>query len=739
MDAFASLWDEASRDIEDENTQRRLAHAKVACASFWSFLASAQSPPEYGHRKALAAERIEAVATSVGLPVEKIEALLDGQFDLLHQARTAASYVEDKKTGKDVGGPYADDDDAENAIKSDQFGEDESDLTVGDGGGDGDDDDSGSDADDSDDSDSSSDSDDDDDDSDDGDSDDDSDSDSDSDDSDGGSDSGNPFAGGDGDSDEDSSKESSRKVALPAGPDNNAASPGTITQWGQDVQMNNGAPPLVPSPVNSYDESVVPTTPLTADTDVKSASRIKTALVEGEDPLLPVIEVIDSAPGQPEKPVEHDEEADFSNSYSELPSDPTPRSSYAASLLRGDVGPKAGSRKSASRECGADIPDEFITDHVLARHRHSIDQHGALVANIIGSHPDAAREFHDGLTTGAIPGHTITHGEWTEHPYDGATYRAGGKCSCGYSLRGHTRGDDSDEHLLSAVMEKYRCRNCAGSGRNPDFHGTRNTPDQPQECPTCSGSGGVTPKTARRKTAAPQPAPAPGTAGAAPQPNPMAGGMPAMVMPMGQPQPSKPTYPEGGGTSPNANAPGNTSGPSESRAAPPLTGLPDNSQSTKPRQMPSGGGGGMGADPFGSPSGQAAQDAAGSPSSDQGGANLMSGDSGISSAYSKKVAEIVADIRRHNPRLPESRALRLAMRVAKMPGVVAIADDEADDSPQRLHPAKPEQPQQQQQGGGGLPMMPKVPGLGGGAAAGEVAGGAGAAAGLTELLPLLAL
>lgn len=600
MDTFASLWDEASRDIEAENEDRRVAHAKVACASFWPFLAAAQSPPEFIHRKALAADRIESVAESVGMPADRVEALLDEQFNLLHSARTAASYVEDKKSGKDVGGPYADDDDAQNAIKSDQFGEDESDLSVGGGDDDGDsgsDDDSDSDSDDSDDSDSSGDSDDDDDSGSDDDGDDDSDSDDDSDDKDSDSDSGNPFAKKDGDSDEDSKKESRRKVALPVGPDNDASSPGTITEWGQDVQMNSGAPPLVPSPTNAYDEQATESTPLTADTDVKSASRIKTALVEGEDPLLPVIEVIDSAPGQPEKPVEHDEQADFSNGYSEL------------------------------------------------------ESHGSL------------------------------------SPY-------------------------------VAMLQ----------------------------------GGGARPKAGERKTAAPLPAPMNGgTAGAAPQPNPQAGGapgaMPAMVMPIGQPGGGQQKPPEGGGTSPNANMPGNQA-PAESKGVAPLTGLPqDNQQSSKPRQMPSGGGadpGSMATDPFGSPSGQAGQDAAGGQQG--GGTNMMSGDSGMPSAYSRKVARIAADIRRANPTMPESRVNLIARRVAKMPGVVAAGPDDVDEKanePDVTTPPPPPAPKQQGGGGGGggMPGMPKMPGMGGGAAGEAAAGGeaAGGAAGLAELLPLLAL
>jgi hypothetical protein len=54
------LWVEASRDVEAEVFATRMAYAKVASASLWPFLASAQSDGEFNHRLALSYETLAA-------------------------------------------------------------------------------------------------------------------------------------------------------------------------------------------------------------------------------------------------------------------------------------------------------------------------------------------------------------------------------------------------------------------------------------------------------------------------------------------------------------------------------------------------------------------------------------------------------------------------------------------------------------------------------------------------------
>lgn len=54
----ADLWSEASRDLEAEASALHLSRAKVATASLWPFLSLAQSPNEFEHRLAIAADKI---------------------------------------------------------------------------------------------------------------------------------------------------------------------------------------------------------------------------------------------------------------------------------------------------------------------------------------------------------------------------------------------------------------------------------------------------------------------------------------------------------------------------------------------------------------------------------------------------------------------------------------------------------------------------------------------------------
>lgn len=57
---MTDLWVEASIDTDAENLAYRMAHAKVAAASVWPFLASAQSEDEFEHRLALAFDKVAA-------------------------------------------------------------------------------------------------------------------------------------------------------------------------------------------------------------------------------------------------------------------------------------------------------------------------------------------------------------------------------------------------------------------------------------------------------------------------------------------------------------------------------------------------------------------------------------------------------------------------------------------------------------------------------------------------------
>lgn len=137
------LWTEASRDLTAENEQRALEMAKHASQGLWAFLAQASDHLEYSDRLELTRDRLEAVASSTGTPVEKLLEVFDQRFALLMQAS---------------GNPFGDDDSDSDDTDEDGDGNTDDD---GDSSDKGDETDQGGDDDDSDDSDTSEDSDDD--------------------------------------------------------------------------------------------------------------------------------------------------------------------------------------------------------------------------------------------------------------------------------------------------------------------------------------------------------------------------------------------------------------------------------------------------------------------------------------------------------------------------------------------------------------------------------------------------
>jgi hypothetical protein len=92
------LWTEASRDVEAERLALRMASAKVAVAGLWPFLALAQSPSEFDHRLALAADHI-ANAVPVDL-LHPVVASLREDF----AAITAAKDAEGEEDADDADG-----------------------------------------------------------------------------------------------------------------------------------------------------------------------------------------------------------------------------------------------------------------------------------------------------------------------------------------------------------------------------------------------------------------------------------------------------------------------------------------------------------------------------------------------------------------------------------------------------------------------------------------------------------
>jgi hypothetical protein len=86
---FTSVFDEASRDHEAEDLLVRQAAARAETQGVWPFLALAQSEDEFGHRLALAEDRLSAIASRHGLSYEDVTAPLREGFAVLHPKAAA--------------------------------------------------------------------------------------------------------------------------------------------------------------------------------------------------------------------------------------------------------------------------------------------------------------------------------------------------------------------------------------------------------------------------------------------------------------------------------------------------------------------------------------------------------------------------------------------------------------------------------------------------------------------------
>lgn len=83
-----SLFSEAARDYEAEAAERRTALVRTAVKEeIFPFLAMAASDAEYGHRKALAADRLRTIARQCEASVQEVEGAADRMYRLLAQAR----------------------------------------------------------------------------------------------------------------------------------------------------------------------------------------------------------------------------------------------------------------------------------------------------------------------------------------------------------------------------------------------------------------------------------------------------------------------------------------------------------------------------------------------------------------------------------------------------------------------------------------------------------------------------
>lgn len=92
---FMSLWEEAGHSVEAEKAQRALAQAKVASASVWPFLALAKDEAEFGQRLDLAGETLSTAAGAHGVEVADLVTVYTREYGLLAESRkTADSHSE---------------------------------------------------------------------------------------------------------------------------------------------------------------------------------------------------------------------------------------------------------------------------------------------------------------------------------------------------------------------------------------------------------------------------------------------------------------------------------------------------------------------------------------------------------------------------------------------------------------------------------------------------------------------
>ena len=87
MSDFTSVWDEAGHSAEADAHMHALAMAKAESMSVWPFLAMAQDSAEFDQRLGLAGDTITAAASAHGVSVEALGEVYHREFGLLTEAR----------------------------------------------------------------------------------------------------------------------------------------------------------------------------------------------------------------------------------------------------------------------------------------------------------------------------------------------------------------------------------------------------------------------------------------------------------------------------------------------------------------------------------------------------------------------------------------------------------------------------------------------------------------------------
>lgn len=84
-----SLWEDAGETMDGDINRRQFIEARLAAATIWPFLASSTSKADFTTRKALVGEQLQAAAGYDQSVLDRLEAALDQDFEVLHKARVA--------------------------------------------------------------------------------------------------------------------------------------------------------------------------------------------------------------------------------------------------------------------------------------------------------------------------------------------------------------------------------------------------------------------------------------------------------------------------------------------------------------------------------------------------------------------------------------------------------------------------------------------------------------------------
>jgi hypothetical protein len=86
---MSDLWTEASYDVEAKQRDLTYHRASAALEELWPFLALSRSEAELEHRKALAMEPLQRIASDTGMSLPDLGQLIDHRFELLVVASSA--------------------------------------------------------------------------------------------------------------------------------------------------------------------------------------------------------------------------------------------------------------------------------------------------------------------------------------------------------------------------------------------------------------------------------------------------------------------------------------------------------------------------------------------------------------------------------------------------------------------------------------------------------------------------